>query len=103
SSSPLLLVAASPPPNLSRIMVSWQNLDASISQIALYPSNIVNGVAPVPFDPITAGDPRLASIVAQMLATNGDFGAQTFLYPYFAEEISDDWSYLHVDGRQHLK
>jgi hypothetical protein len=95
----MYLVVASPPPDLSRVLLFWTKSDSSIGYTNIYATNLVNGIASVPHMAGYQG----SVFDYQAIATNGDFGERIIRFPGVAEEelgVSTDG---FVDASPHLK
>jgi hypothetical protein len=91
---------ASPPANLSRVLLFWETGPSTLASANVYASYFVNGVAPAPAMPGYNG----GALNYQVISSSG-FGEQFWTQPTFPEERygSVAPTYQFIDARRHLK
>jgi hypothetical protein len=95
------IALSSPPPELSRIVLSWVNgLTGELDYTNVYGTNLVNGLALAP----TMDSYLEANFAYQLIATNGESGGLAFgdPYPYWFEGGSHLYDSF-VDARRFMK
>jgi hypothetical protein len=103
SGQPFLAISPIPASAARIRVVSWDNsFNNPIPWVDLYPSNFVNGIAPLP---AIGFDNYLSWCLVQVVGTGGDFSQTTSIYPYYADE-DNGWLFPatnFVNSALHMK